>query len=294
MNLVVGATGVLGGEICRVLIDQGRPVRALRRASSPPDRVERLESLGAETVLGDLKYRDSLAKACEGVDAVFSTATVIIRAAEGDSFERTDHRGHVDLIEAAEKTRISRFVFVSFGKIPVEFPMQDAKRAVERRLAESPITHTILRPGNFVETWLSPTMGWDVAGGRVRIPGDGEGRLNWTSVEDVARVAVAALDDERATNATIEFGAEHTSWNDMRRQAEEATGRELEAEHIPVEALQAQYESASDPHARTFAALWLAGAFGDPRDRSAELRRWIERPTLFRDTLARPSGRITV
>jgi uncharacterized protein YbjT (DUF2867 family) len=294
MNLVVGATGVLGGEICRVLIEEGRRVRALRRASSPRDRVERLENLGAETVPGDLKDRDSLAKASEGVDAVFSTATVIIRAEEGDSFERTDHRGHIDLIDAAEKARISRFVFISFGEIPLEFPLQDAKRAVERRLTESPIIHTILRPGNFIETWLSPMMGWDVAGGRVRIPGEGEGRLNWTSIEDVARVAVAALDDERARNATIEFGAEHASWNEMRRQAEDATGRALEAEHIPVEALQAQYASAPDPHARTFAALGLAGAFGDPRDRSAELRRWVERPTLFRDTFARTGGRITV
>jgi hypothetical protein len=80
----------------------------------------------------------------------------------------------------------------------------------------------------------------------------------------------------------------------MRRQAEKATGRELEAEQIPVEALREQYENASDPHARTFAALTLAGAYGDTRDKSAELRRWIERPTLFRDTLAGSGARATV
>lgn len=294
MNLVVGATGALGGEICRQLVDEGRPVRALVRESSPPDRVERLRSLGVPTVRGDLKDRDSLAKACEGVNAVISTATVIVRAEEGDSFERTDHRGHIDLIEVAEKASIGRFVFLSFGEIPLEFPLQDAKRAVEQRLAESSMTHTILRPGNFIEIWLSPMMGWDVADGHVRMPGDGEGRLNWTSIGDVAHVAVAALDEERATNATIEFGAEHASWNEMRLQAEKATGRELEAEHVPVDTLQEQYENAPDPHARTFAALGLAGAYGDPSDKSAELRRWVERPTLYRHTLVRSGARTTV
>lgn len=294
MNLVVGATGALGGEICRVLVDEGRPVRGLVRASSPRDRVERLGSLGVETVYGDLKDRDSLAQACEGVDAVLSTATVIVRAEEGDSFERTDHRGHIDLIEVAEKARVRRFLFLSFGEIPLEFPLQDAKRAVERRLAESSMTHTVVRPGNFIEIWLSPMMGWDLAGGCVRIPGDGEGRLNWTSIGDVARVAAAALDDERGANATIEFGGEHASWNEMRRQAEEATGGELQAEHMPVGALREQYESAPDPHARTFAALALAGAYGDARDMSAELRRWVDRPTVFRDTLAGSGARTTV
>ena len=35
-NLVVGATGLVGREICRLLADQGRPVRALVRSSSDP------------------------------------------------------------------------------------------------------------------------------------------------------------------------------------------------------------------------------------------------------------------
>src|SRR5439155_774847 len=73
--LVVGATGLLGGEICRVLTQRGTPVRALVRGTSNPDRVAHLKSVGAEQVRGDLKDRPSLDAACRGASAVISTAS---------------------------------------------------------------------------------------------------------------------------------------------------------------------------------------------------------------------------
>jgi uncharacterized protein YbjT (DUF2867 family) len=56
MNLVVGATGPigLGGEICRLLRKQGKPVRALVRPTSSADRVSQLRSAGVEIVVGDV------------------------------------------------------------------------------------------------------------------------------------------------------------------------------------------------------------------------------------------------
>ena len=47
MILVVGATGLLGGEICRLLAGRGNPVRALVRGTSNPDRLARLKSVGS-------------------------------------------------------------------------------------------------------------------------------------------------------------------------------------------------------------------------------------------------------
>ena len=54
MILVVGATGLLGTEICQLLAEEGKPFRALVRATSPADRVEALCTMGAEAVTGDL------------------------------------------------------------------------------------------------------------------------------------------------------------------------------------------------------------------------------------------------
>ena len=47
MNLVVGATGLLGGEICRQLVAGGKLVKALVRSTSDPVKVEALQRLGA-------------------------------------------------------------------------------------------------------------------------------------------------------------------------------------------------------------------------------------------------------
>lgn len=53
MILVVGATGLLGREICRSLRAAGQSVRALVRASSGLERVEALQAAGVATGAGE-------------------------------------------------------------------------------------------------------------------------------------------------------------------------------------------------------------------------------------------------
>src|SRR5437867_8793263 len=52
MTLVVGATGMLGGEICRLLAERRKPVKALVRGTSSPEKLAMLKSLGAALVNG--------------------------------------------------------------------------------------------------------------------------------------------------------------------------------------------------------------------------------------------------
>ena len=47
MNLVVGASGMLGSEICRNLTQAGKPVRALVRTSTDPAKQSKLKGVGA-------------------------------------------------------------------------------------------------------------------------------------------------------------------------------------------------------------------------------------------------------
>ena len=56
LSLVTGATGLLGSHIAEQLRGQGRPVRALVRASSD---TRFLIGLGVECVVGDLTSEDS-------------------------------------------------------------------------------------------------------------------------------------------------------------------------------------------------------------------------------------------
>jgi uncharacterized protein YbjT (DUF2867 family) len=62
MILVVGATGNVGGAVCDALRAQGKPVRAMVRESSDPERVRWLEELGAEVVRGELRDPESLGR----------------------------------------------------------------------------------------------------------------------------------------------------------------------------------------------------------------------------------------
>src|SRR3954470_4387241 len=129
MNLIVGATGLLGGEITRVLAAQGKTVRALVRETSAADAVAALGRLGAQVVQGDLKNRRSLESACRGVSTIISTASSTRSTRqEGDSIETVDRHGQLNLTDAAEAAGVKHFVLISFETMPLEFALQSAKR----------------------------------------------------------------------------------------------------------------------------------------------------------------------
>jgi uncharacterized protein YbjT (DUF2867 family) len=273
MDLIVGATGLLGGEICYLLRTRGSHVRALVRPTSDALRVARLHDRGAEIVLGDLKDHASLATACRGVDAVITTASSTLSHQPGDTIDSVDRRGQRALIDAAEAAGVRHIVYVSFPPVALEFPLQSAKREVEARLQQSRMAYTILQPACFNEVWLSPSLGFDVAKASVQIYGSGHHRISGISAHDVARFAVAALDTPRALNAVIRLGGpEALSPLDVVQLAERITGRRFDVHHVPEYQLRAQYESASEPMTRTSAALLLYYAAGDVVDMAGPLR----------------------
>lgn len=273
MDLVVGATGMLGREICHLLRGRGRRVRALTRESSNPATVARLRASGADLVQGDLRDRPSLDAACRGADAVVTTASSTLSRQPGDSIEAVDRRGQLDLVDAAAAAGVKRFVLISFAGIDLDFPLQSAKREVETRLRASGMTYTILQPTCFNEVWLSPSLGFDVAAAQARIYGHGHSRVSWISLHDVALFAVAALETPRADNAVIRLGGpEALSALDVVQLAERLTGRAFAVQHVPEAALRAQYDVATNPMEKTFAALMLYAARGDVIDMAAPLR----------------------
>src|ERR1043166_1752573 len=260
MNLVGGATGMLGGEICRLLGERRKPVRALVRATASPDTAARLKSLGAELVRGDVKDKESLTAA----GAVISTASSTGSRQEGDSIETVDRQGQLALIEAAAAAQVRHFIFISFPTVDLEFPLQSAKRAVEQSLRRSGMPYTILQPTFFVEVWLGPALGFDVGNGKAQVYGTGENRISWMSFQDVAQFAVAAVDNPQAKNAVIRLGGpDALSPLEVVRLAEQATGKRFTVQHVPEEALRSQYAAATDPPQQSFAALMLYYARGE-------------------------------
>ena len=264
-NLVVGSTGVVGFEICRLLIERGESVRALVRATSNPDRVNALRALGAEIAVGDLTARTSLDAACRGIDAVFSTATAIVSQQPGDSLERVDLEGQKALIDAARAAGVKRFTFVSASELQPGFPLSDAKHAVEAHLRASGVDYTILQPSCFLDVWLTPRTGFDYPNAKATIYGDGTKPIAFVYSGDVARVAVAAAGDPSCRNTILPFGGpDRLTPNEVVGMFEQIGGRKFEVQYVPVVALQAQQASATNPVQQSFAGLMLRYAAGDP------------------------------
>lgn len=264
MILVAGATGVLGSEIVRRLLARGEKVRAMTRATSKPDTVDRLRKAGAEIVVADLKEPASLAGACRGVDGVISSVTTITTSQPGDSFEATDGEGTKALIDAARKAGVKKFVFVSFdADYSADAPLARAKRGAEEHLKKSGLDYTILHPSLFFETWLGPMLFADPVAGTARVYGAGTHKIRYVAVADVAELAVQSLSRPFASNATIPFGGpDQISQRDALGLFEEVFGKKFTVTEIPEEALEAQWKAAQDPFEKTFAALMLGVARG--------------------------------
>lgn len=272
MILVVGATGLVGSEICSILSGGGHPVRGLTRSTSDPDKKERLTQLGVTCVLGDLKDPDSLARACEGVEAVVTTASATLGRQEGDSLHTVDHQGQLALVDAATEAGVRKFVHVSVPRFEgLDIPLSAAKRAVEDRLYESSLDYTVLRPNYFMEVWLGVALGFDHANAKVTIYGEGDNPLSWISFKDVAAVAAKAVSAEYCRKGTFDLGGAPVSPNDAVATFERVSGRTFEVTRMPPGDLKAQFEQAEDPLQKTFCGLMYAYSEGVPMDSAALL-----------------------
>lgn len=261
--LVVGATGFLGTEICRQLIASNKKVRALVRHSSDAVKVNALQEMGVETVTGDIKDPASLSNAFDGVGAVISTASSTISQQEGDSIDSVDRLGQLNVVDAASKAFVEKFVFISFLESPESFPLQDAKREVEERLIDSNMNYTILRPTFFMEVWLGPHLGFDPANHKATIYGHGVNKISWISIRDVASFAVESLTNSAAVNSIIDLGGPQAlSPLEVVSLFENQMSHSFELQYVPEEALRTQKEVSPSPLQQSFSALMLTYAAG--------------------------------
>jgi len=277
MNLVVGSTGRIGGEICHLLTGKGQPVRGMVRATSDPAKIDRLKAMGVQIVTGNLCDRASLDKACQGATTVITMVTCVFSYRPGENdIQHCDLEGTINLIEAARTAGAKYFVYVSFsGNIDLDSPLRNAKRTVEQHLKDSGLSYTILRPSYYMESWLTAPLGFDPANAKAEIYGSGEKPISWISLKDVAKFAVESLDHPAARNATLELGGpEALTPHQVVKIFEEAGGRPFEVTHVPEAALEAQQQAATDGLMQTFPALMRGYAQGDLIDMREMLKKF--------------------
>lgn len=110
MNLITGATGLLGSHIAEQLHKRDMPIRCLVRKGSDTSY---LEQLGAELVYGDLGDEESIRQACQGVACVYHAAAKVGDWGPWDDFVEYTIRGTQRMVDAALDAGVERFVHIS-------------------------------------------------------------------------------------------------------------------------------------------------------------------------------------
>lgn len=113
--LVTGATGFTGGYLVENLLEHNYEVRALVR---PTSDIDKLKGLGIEFSFGDIRNKDEVDDAVQGVDVVFHIAAVFRAAGIPNSvYWDVNVQGTENVLEAALKYRMKRVVHCSTGGV---------------------------------------------------------------------------------------------------------------------------------------------------------------------------------
>jgi dihydroflavonol-4-reductase len=111
--LVTGATGFLGWHVTRQLLEAGHRVRALVR-NPAANRLALGELAGVETMTGDLRDPDSLARAVDGCGVVYHVAADYrLWAPRPEEMYRSNVAGTRNMLGAARKAGVERCVYTS-------------------------------------------------------------------------------------------------------------------------------------------------------------------------------------
>ena len=278
MILVIGSTGMVGSEVCRLLRSKDLPVRAMVRSTSDISKRNNLKDLGVQLVDADIRDKTSFPKILEGITTVITTVSSMpFSYVPGDNdIRKVDEEGMINLIDVAKKAGVKHFIYTSFSKnFDLDFPLSNTKRKVEKHLQNSGMNYTILRPGCFMEVWLSAAVGFDAMNGKVNLCGDGTKPLAYISFKDVAKFSVECVSNPTAMNAIIELGGpENLSQLEAVKIFEDVLNKNMEVQHIPLEALTAQLNSVEDGMQKSFTGLMICVAKGDFIDMKDVLRKF--------------------
>ncbi|MBQ8827891.1 MAG: SDR family oxidoreductase [Clostridia bacterium] len=144
--LVTGGAGFIGSNLCEVLLEMGYTVRCLDNLST--GKVENInlfvENPSYTFIKGDICDFDTCMKACDGVDYVLHQAAwgSVPRSIEFPLlYEEINIRGTLNMMEAARKCGVKRFVYASSSSVYGDHPVLPKTEGLEgKRLSPYAVT----------------------------------------------------------------------------------------------------------------------------------------------------------
>lgn len=244
---VSGATGNIGKEVVKQLIEKGIRVRA---GVHSEQKAGILKKLGAEVVLIDLNDIKSIQTALEGVEKAFSLIPLVPNLAElGANF-----------IKAAKIAGVKSIVWSSGmgADSPQAITLGKWHRAAEKAVEASGISYTIVRPNSFMQNYVN-FAGHTIKNKNAFYFPQGDGKISLIDVRDIAAVVSILLTgsghEGKAYNLT---GAEAISNYKIAEILSEITGRTINYIDVPVEAARQSMKDMGMPEVIVEALLELS------------------------------------
>ena len=212
-NLIVvaGATGNLGGRICKELIRAGAQVKAIVRSNSEKEKVDSLISMGVEIAIVTHFNKEELTAACKGAGCVVSAVTglrdVIVDA-------------QLELLHAAIAAGVPRFIPSDFSSDFTGVPHGenrnfDLRKEFQAHLNTSFIKATSIFNGCFADILRYNTPLFNVQNQTIAYyDNKTDWKIDFTTMDDTAAfTAKAALDP--ATPRFLRIASFSVSPNDL-------------------------------------------------------------------------------
>ncbi|MBD2739999.1 SDR family oxidoreductase [Coleofasciculus sp. FACHB-1120] len=197
---LAGASRGVGREIANYLTKQNQKVKALLRS---PESSAELEEMGIKAVMGDALNVAEVEQAILGDEPIHAVISTIGGLPKDG--ERADYLGNKNLIDAAVKAGVKKFILISsigsgdsVGAIPPQAletlkSVLIEKEKAEKYLIDSGLTYTIIRPGGLKS---EPATGNGVLTEDPRVAGT-------IHRADVAQLACQCLNSDAANNRIL-------------------------------------------------------------------------------------------
>ena len=252
--LVTGASGFTGSHLCRYLLGQGYQVDGLVRAQS---KDELITDLDITTVVGDLRDKKSLLRACQNTNTVYHIAAAFreVRLSDQDYFD-INVQGTRNLIEAAVKCGVQRFVHCSTigvhgdtGRSPAseESAYSPPDYYCETKLEGELLARELFEKYSLQGSVFRPLgiygpgdtrflkMFKSIRNGRFIMIGSGETVYHLTFIEDLCQgIALCGQHPDAVGEVFIIGGESHNTLNEIAETICDAVGGRLWQAHIPL------------------------------------------------------------
>lgn len=258
---ISGATGFIGIQLVKRILESGDLVHALYRSEEKADLIR---SEGVTLFKGDIMDRESLSMAMKGCNQAYHVAAyAAVWSKDPTMFNRFNVDGAMNVIEAAIEAGTERLVVTSTAGIlgpsekeavcetspdpPSFFTLyEDSKYKMEQAIKDLNVSHPdiiIVNPTRvYGPGYLSKSNGMSIMiqkyieGNWRFIPGDGKRMGNYVYVEDVVSGHLLAMEKGKAGERYI-LGGEDISYNQLFEYVRLSSGISKRLYHIPVQFL---------------------------------------------------------